>query len=356
MISRIVGLRSPRLATAVLVLLVAATSSMTLALLAGTGTIATAQVVRPRMDGAAALRHVERLVAIGPRPAGSAGSAQARAYITGELKKWGVEARVQSFDAATPHGRLKMANVIAVIPGKRPEVIVIAGHYDTKFFREFRFVGANDGGSSAGLLLELARQLAGSKREYTCWIVFLDGEEARETWTATDSLYGSRHLAADLARRHALPRAMIVADMIGDRDLGIRREAASTGWLTDLVWASAHRLGHGRHFLPDALAVEDDHAPFLRRGVPATLLIDFDFPPWHTAQDTLDTISAQSLQTVGEVLLDALPAIETRLSRGSARPPGISWSGSGSATRSGRGNIEPCHASARSKSPATIRS
>ena len=306
--------RARRQAVAVIVLLVAAAASTALAV---TGRLAAAQVVRPRMDGAAALRHVERLVAIGPRPAGSAGAARARAYITGALKRWGVAARVQAFDADTPHGRLKMANVIAVIPGKRPDVIVIAGHYDTKLFREFPFVGANDGGSSAGLMLELARQLAGSTREYTVWIVFFDGEEARETWTATDSLYGSRHLAADLARRRALPRAVIVADMIGDRDLGIRREAESTGWLTDLVWGSAYRLGHGRHFLPDAIAVEDDHAPFLRRGVPATLLIDFEFPPWHTAQDTLATVSAQSLQTVGEVLLDALPAIEARLGQGS---------------------------------------
>jgi glutaminyl-peptide cyclotransferase len=275
-----------------------------------------AEVKRPRVDGAAALRHVERLVAIGPRPAGSAEGARARAYIVEELKKWGVTTRVQAFEATTPHGRLKMANVIAVIPGARPDVILIGGHYDTKFFHEFRFVGANDGGSSTGLLLELARQLAGAKRDFTYWIVFFDGEEARETWTATDSLYGSRHLAADLARRNALPRAVIVADMIGDRDLNIRKEAGSTPWLTELVWRSAYRLGHGRHFLPDALAVEDDHVPFLRLGVPATLLIDFDFPPWHTAHDTLDTVSAQSLQTVGEVLLETLPEIEAHLSQG----------------------------------------
>jgi Zn-dependent M28 family amino/carboxypeptidase len=294
---------------------------LALALLVAGATPAVGQSARAQVDGGAALRHVERLVAIGPRPAGSQGGARARAYIVEQLKKWGVQARVQAFEAETPHGRLKMANVIAVIPGRRSDVILLAGHYDTKFFREFRFVGANDGGSSAGLMLELARQLASARREYTYWVVFFDGEEAREAWTATDSLYGSRHLAADLARRHALPRAMIVADMIGDRDLGIRREAASTGWLTDLVWESAHRLGHGRHFLPDTLGVEDDHAPFLRLGVPATLLIDFDFPPWHTAQDTLDTISAQSLQTVGEVLLEALPAIEARLSHGGGARP-----------------------------------
>jgi glutaminyl-peptide cyclotransferase len=145
--------------------------------------------------------------------------------------------------------------------------------------------------------------------------VFFDGEEARETWTAQDSLYGSRRLADELRRNGQLPRALLVADMIGDRDLGIRRESLSTAWLTDLIWATARRLGHGQHFLSDSQAVEDDHAPFLRLGVPAALLIDFDYPPWHTADDTLDKVSARSLQVVGDVLLEALPAIEARLAR-----------------------------------------
>ncbi|HET9488776.1 MAG TPA: M28 family peptidase [Methylomirabilota bacterium] len=271
---------------------------------------------RAGFDGARAYRDVERLVAIGPRPAGSPGSARAREYIVGELKKAGVQARVEPFEAETPHGRLSMANVVGVLPGRRPEVILIGGHYDTKWFSDIRFVGANDGGSSTALLLELARQLRGRTRDYTYWIVFFDGEEARETWTAGDSLYGSRRMAAELRRAGRLPRAMIVADMIGDRDLGIRREALSTSWLTELVWGSAARLNHQTHFLADQLAVEDDHAPFLEAGVPAVLLIDFDFPPWHTAADTLDKVSPRSLQIVGEVLLDALPAVEARLARG----------------------------------------
>jgi Zn-dependent M28 family amino/carboxypeptidase len=266
-----------------------------------------------RFDGAAALRHLERLVAIGPRPAGTPAGARTREYITAELKRAGVQVRTEAFDAQTPDGRVPMANVIGVLPGRRPDVIAVAGHYDTKVFHEFRFVGANDGGSSTALLLELARALAARPRGYTYWIVFFDGEEARRSWTATDSLYGSRRMAAELARRGAMPRALILADMIGDRDLNIRREAHSTPWLTDLIWASAHRLGHGAHFLPDAIAVEDDHAPFLRAGVPAALLIDFEYGPWHTAEDTLDKVSARSLQIVGDVLLDALPAVEERL-------------------------------------------
>src|SRR5512138_1597804 len=191
----------------------------------------------PSFDGAAAMRHVERLVAIGPRPAGSPGAARARAYIVDELKKAGVSVKVDAFDADTPHGRLPMANVVAVIPGRRPDVILIAGHYDTKWFREFKFVGANDGGSSAALLIELARRLRERPNEYTYWIAWFDGEEARESWTPLDSLYGSRRMAADLEKSRRLPRALIVADMIGDRDLGIRREAASTPWLTDIIWA-----------------------------------------------------------------------------------------------------------------------
>jgi hypothetical protein len=271
-------------------------------------------------DGTAALRHVERLVALGPRPAGSAGGVRAREYLVAELRRIGVQVRVEPFEATTPHGRLRMANVIGVLPGLRPDVILLGGHYDTKWFSDFRFVGANDGGSSAGLLLELARVLARAERLFTYWVVFFDGEEARGTWSAEDSLYGSRRLAEELRRTGRLPRAVIVVDMVGDRDLTLRREALSTPWLTDLLWETAHRLGHGAHFLPQTLAVEDDHVPFLRAGVPAALLIDFDYPPWHTAEDTLDKISARSLQVVGEVLLGALPALEQRLA-GAGAPP-----------------------------------
>jgi Zn-dependent M28 family amino/carboxypeptidase len=269
----------------------------------------------PPFDGAAALRHVERVVALGPRPAGSPASARTRAYILGELRANSITARVEPFEADTPHGRLKMANVVAVLPGRRSDVILIGGHYDTKWFPDIPFVGANDGGSSTALLIELARALAARPREFAYWIVWFDGEEARESWTATDSLYGSRWMAAELARRGTLPRAVLIADMIGDRDLGILREAFSTDWLTDILWTAAARRGFGTYFLPDTRAVEDDHAPFLRAGVPSALLIDFDYPPWHTAADTLDKVSARSLEVVGSVLLEALPALEQRLLR-----------------------------------------
>jgi Zn-dependent M28 family amino/carboxypeptidase len=217
---------------------------------------------------------------------------------------------VRPFEAVTPLGKAAMANIVAVVPGRRPDVIMLAGHYDTKLYKEFRFVGANDGGSSAALLIELARRLATGPRDFTYWLVWFDGEEAVETWTDHDSLYGSRRLATDLARARQLPRALILVDMIGDRDLRIRREAHSAAWLTEIVWEAAARLGHGRHFVRDSLPVEDDHLPFLRLGVPATLLIDFDYPPWHTAADTLDKVSAESLAVVGAVVLEALPSVE----------------------------------------------
>ncbi len=270
-------------------------------------------------DGQAAFAHVERLVGFGPRPAGSEALARGRRYIVNELKKTGARVREQPFTAQTPDGPIPMVNVIAELPGRRSEAILVGGHYDTKFFPNFTFVGANDGGSSSGLLLELARALAQRAREFTYWIVFFDGEEARRDWSATDGIYGSRYLAESLRRdgRAKQVKAVVVVDMIGDRRLDIRREAASTPWLTDLLWGSARRLGHQAHFLNETLAVEDDHAPFLKAGIPSALLIDFDYEPyWHTPEDTLDKLSPRSLQVVGDVLLDALPALETLLLRG----------------------------------------
>ena len=273
----------------------------------------------PAFDGKAAFAHVERLVGFGPRPAGSPALARTRQYIVQELKKVGAQVSEQPFTAQTPDGPLRMVNVIGELPGRRPEVILVGGHYDTKFFPNFTFVGANDGGSSSGILLELAKVLSRRSREFTYWIVFFDGEEARREWSATDGIYGSRHLVEAVQRDGRLKRfrAVIVVDMIGDRRLDIRRDPTSTPWLTDLLWGSARRLGHRAHFLEETLAVEDDHVPFLKAGIPSALLIDFDYEPyWHTPEDTLDKLSPQSLQVVGDVLLDALPALETLLLRG----------------------------------------
>jgi len=271
----------------------------------------------PRFDSSRAWEHLRELVAIGPRPAGSAAIEQARTYIRQQLAKAGVAVADQAWDeSATPIGRVHMVNLRATIPGASPNRIVIAGHYDTKLFHEFRFVGANDGGSSAAFLIELARDLKARKNPLTIEILFLDGEEAfNHEWAGTDNTYGSRHYV-DAARRDgslATLKAMILVDMIGDRDLRLKREANSTPWLTDIIWATASRKQLGDYFVPESTPIEDDHLPFLEAGVPSVDLIDLEFAPWHTAGDTLDTVSARSLQVVGDALLAALPAVERHI-------------------------------------------
>jgi Zn-dependent M28 family amino/carboxypeptidase len=267
-----------------------------------------------KFDSSRAYEHVRQLVAIGPRPAGSAGSASARQYIIQHITALGLKAVEQPFDAETPIGRIRMVNVSAIIKGTRQERLIIGGHYDTKLFREFRFVGANDGGSSTAFLLELARVLNARMNPLTIELVFFDGEEALVEWKLDDHTYGSRHYVAAARRAGLLStiKAMILVDMIGDRQLQIHREEASTPWLTNAIWAAARTLKEPA-FMTQSLRVEDDHVAFLEAGIPAVDIIDLDYPAWHTAADTLDQISARSLQVVGDVLLDALPAIEARL-------------------------------------------
>jgi Zn-dependent M28 family amino/carboxypeptidase len=286
--------------------------------LAALSSTAASRAVATGFDSSRAFEHVRQLVAIGPRPAGSPGIQQARDYIETQLKAVGLTPQEQPFEAQTPFGVVRMVNVIARIPGARPERILITGHFDTKLYRQFRFVGANDGGSSAAMLLELARVLKGRKNTFTIDLVFFDGEEAvLPEWGGTDHTYGSRHYVE--AAKHdgsiASIKTMVLFDMIGDRNLTIRRETKSTPWLTAVVWESAKRLGHHDAFLDDAFEVEDDHQPFLDAGLPAVDIIDLEYDAWHTAKDTLDEVSARSLQTVGDVFLDALPRIEAKLSK-----------------------------------------
>jgi glutaminyl-peptide cyclotransferase len=273
-------------------------------------------------DAARAFQHLERIVAIGPRPAGSTPLRQARAYITRQLGTMGLTVQEQPFTVASPVGRVEMVNLIVRLPGDRPDRILFAGHYDTKLMANAPFVGANDGGSSAAFLIELARVLATRPRAFTYELIWLDGEEAFCTgWTecgtpaSPDNTYGSRYYVNAAREAGALSslRALILVDMIGDRQLEIRRDSYSTPWLVDLVWAAASRRGHDRVFVDATTAIEDDHLPFLRAGVPAIDIIDLDYPAWHTPADTLDRVSADSLQIVGDVILDALPAIERRL-------------------------------------------
>ena len=269
-------------------------------------------------DGRRALEDVRKLVAIGPRAAGTPGAAQAREYITGQLKLAGLTVQEQPFTPQTPLGPVRMINLRAVIPGASAASprIIVAGHYDTKRFREFPFVGANDGGSSAAFLIELARTIKPRTLPAAVELLFLDGEEAVVDWQGDDHTYGSRYYV-DAERRAGTLRtigALVLVDMIGDRDLRILREANSTPWLTDIVWQSAARLGR-REFVLEATPIEDDHLEFLAAGVPAVDIIDLDYAAWHKAEDTVDKLSAASLQAVGDVLVAALPEISRRAAR-----------------------------------------
>ena len=268
-------------------------------------------------DSNRAWEHLRQLVGFGPRPAGSAAIEQARGYIKKQLEAAGVQAVEQAWEDKTPVGPIKMVNLMATIPGASKNRLIIGGHFDTKRFREFRFVGANDGGSSAAFLIELARVLKMRKNALTIELLFLDGEEAVVDWnhpSGTDHTYGSRYYVEQLKKTGAVKdvRAFILVDMIGDTDLGVRREQNSTAWLTDIIWSTARQLGRAE-FLDEATAVEDDHMEFLAAGIPSVDIIDLDYTAWHTAEDTLDRVSARSLQAVGDVLVAALPLLEERL-------------------------------------------
>ena len=274
----------------------------------------------PKFDSGRAYGDLRQIVAFGPRPAGSPALAETRGYIERQLKAAGVAYREQPFVASTPIGAIHMVNIIATIPGRSTDRLLITGHYDTKLFQQFRFVGADDGGSSAAELVELARVLkARPQGHLTIELVFFDGEEAtRPEWAGTDHTYGSQHYV-DAARRDGTLgriKAMILLDMVGDRQLDILRDDLSTTWLTDIVWQTAKRLGYGDIFLDRHTEVEDDHVPFRQAGVPSLDIIDLDYPDWHQASDTLDKVSARSLQVVGDVVLASLPAIEKRIVSG----------------------------------------
>jgi hypothetical protein len=267
-------------------------------------------------EGARAFEHVKALVAIGPRPAGSAGAGKTRDYIRKQLTALGFTVVDQPFDARTPLGTVRMVNVRATLGPAGSSRLIIAGHYDTKLFKDITFVGANDGGSSTAFLIELARVLKARQNALPIELVFFDGEEAVVDWQGDDHTYGSRHYVQAARASHALDqiRAMILVDMVGDRDLLILRESNSTPWLTAAIWSAAKTLKR-REFVDEEMAVEDDHVEFLAAGIPAVDIIDLDYAAWHKPGDTIDKCSPRSLQVVGDVLLAALPAIEKRLSR-----------------------------------------
>jgi glutaminyl-peptide cyclotransferase len=264
------------------------------------------------LDGNLALHHVEQLVAFGPHPPGSPAMVKVQAYLIAQLKTLGLPVETQDFLASTPVGPVGMKNISAKIPGRTEQTILIGSHYDTKLMPGSYFVGANDGGSSTGLLLEIARVLAHHKGGCTVWVAFFDGEEALRDWSQADSLYGSRHFA-NLLRAKGLTgqlKAMILLDMVGDKDLVLERDYSSTAWLVDLMRQSAQELGYGNHVSALQKAMDDDHIPFSQAGIPAVDLIDFDYGLnnlyWHTSNDTIDKISPRSLKITGDIVLRML--------------------------------------------------
>ncbi len=264
-------------------------------------------------DGKRAFADVAKQVGIGPRPSGSQAIAQAQDYILAELSSAGCTAEVDAFNGQTPAGEIAMKNILVKIPGERPGIILLATHYDTK--RLDSFVGADDGGSSTAVMLELARQLCPQHGRYQVWIAFFDGEEAvNREWKDPDNRYGSRQMAAKLAMSGDLPkiRAFLLADIVGSRELRIKRDANSDKALTDLVWTTAKNLGYSGVFVNDPTAIEDDHQSFSTRGTHTVDIIDLEIPYWHTPQDTLDKISSKSLAVVGHVFIESVKQLQTK--------------------------------------------
>lgn len=305
----------------------------------GDGTLSPspASAAKSDFDGDRAFEHVRKQVELGPRPAGSAELEKTRNYMIEQLKSYGLNVTTDEFHATTPVGDRKIINVIAELPGESNDVVIISSHYDTKLFKEFKFVGANDGGSSTGALLEIARVMAAKKQKsrLTYWFVFFDGEEAfcldwddchnpnpaNPKDPLPDHTYGSRHLVAQLIEKNELKRvrAMILLDMIGYKNLRLGRDDMSMTWLQDIVWQTAKQIGYGSQFVDAREGVgDDDHAPFLRAGVDALDIIQLSTyrsnatEYWHTKEDTLDKISAKSLKIVGDAVIVSLPKIEER--------------------------------------------
>jgi Zn-dependent M28 family amino/carboxypeptidase len=269
-------------------------------------------------NGPKALEYAREFVSIGPRWPTSPGHLKAEQFLRAHFQHDQLEE--DTFTADTPIGPVAMRNFIVRFPGKKDGTIVLATHYETNYWlKNINFVGANDGGSTVGLLLAIADQLRGKTLDgYSVWLVFFDGEEAIQSWSASDSTYGSRHLAAKWGRDGTLGKikAFVLADMIGDKNLDIQRESQSTDWLVALVRQAAKKYADERYFFQREEAVEDDHLAFIARGIPSIDVIDLDYGPnnsyHHTAQDTMDKISAQSLTIDGDVFVETIRLINQR--------------------------------------------
>jgi Zn-dependent M28 family amino/carboxypeptidase len=308
----------------------APTASPTAAQAVTPGTQATAAVhpVGPELhiNPTRAWQYLKEILAFGPRWDGSKGQERLGQYLHAKLKADHVED--DAFVAQTPVGPIKMRNIVAKFPGEKDGIIVLGSHIDTNYpLRNTSFVGANDGGSSTALLLAIADQLRGKKLPgYSVWLAFFDGEESIPSntpgdlrWSDPDALYGSRHLAQKWKQdgTSSKIKALILADMVGDKDLDILRDTSSTPWLEDLIGQAASRLGYQSYFFQEETGMGgDDHIPFAQIGVPVADLIDFDYGYnnafHHTVEDTIDKLSPKSLQISGDVILETIRLINGR--------------------------------------------
>src|SRR6267143_1092215 len=266
------------------------------------------------IDGKRAFAYVAKQVSFGPRPSGSQALAHLRDYLQSELKGYGCDVEADSFSADTPVGRLSMKNILVKIPGDNPGIILLGTHYDTLLMDNF--VGAEDAGSSTAVMLELARLLCPQKGKYAVGIAFFDGEEAMKQWSATDSRYGSRQMAARLSTSGDIKkiRAFLLADIVGGRTAQFLRESSSTPALVDLIWNTSAKLGYSAIFLNESTSAQDDHDSFLKRGVSSVDVIG-DFVNngyWHTPQDSLDKISTKTLAIVGHVFLESVKQLQSK--------------------------------------------
>ncbi len=273
----------------------------------------------PAFNANRAMQYVKEIVALGPRPIGSANHKKVENYILAHLKGDNVEQ--DSFDVHPSEGTFPVRNIIAKFPGTRDGIIVIASHYDTNWpLRNTSYIGANDGASSTALLLEIANQVRGKKLEgYSIWLLWDDAEESMKLpWDDPESLYGVRHLAEKWQSDGTLKKikAFLLEDMIGDADLNIEHDANSTPWLEDMIFKAATQLGYQSHFFARTMAVTDDHMPFVEGGVPSADLIDFNYGYndvfHHTTDDTVDKLSPKSLEIVGAVTLETVRMINQR--------------------------------------------
>ena len=281
------------------------------------------------ISGAEVLRLTQEYVKVAPkRFVGSPGHAAAESFIKSHFQPEAAKGNfvADEFYARTPIGMVTMRNLIAKFPGKKDGVIVLASHYETNYpLKDIDFVGANDGACTTALLIAIGQYLREHPPQgYSVWLLFDDGEEAigNDGMVGTDQLYGVRHIAAKWSADGTLGKikAFVVADMIGWKSMNIDRETNSTPWLLDLLAQAGKDTGHSNYLFKHSGPIEDDHLPFKERGVPVLDVIAYEYGPYdekrgdyayhHTAQDTMDKLSAQSLQVSADLFVDLLRLID----------------------------------------------